>query len=303
MKYKCFTAIALVTLLAGCDSLSNSRLSGSRSSGSGSSEANLQQAATSPSKPSVPKSTQATKGPVNKGPHKTEPLKVSDRVWLGDRTLVRAPTDPLPSDLQLPKAVNVSITEPQVLAVVLGRIEAEIKSARAINLQNSYIKDLRFDLEERAPRSNGKTIKLAKPPSLNVNWHGPLSGLLDGISGKTGYRWHYSAAKFIVTFYRYHDQEFADNQPKPQTKWIADPAKHTSLRKVLQSWTKKSGWALSWSDEVPDYSIGAKASFKGSFVEAVTALAETNRTVAPIVPWFYSENKQLVIRPAKEESL
>ncbi|WP_419901134.1 TcpQ domain-containing protein [Kiloniella sp.] len=281
------TALALslfgLPLLSGCETISG---------------------ATEPAPKTTPKAIAATKSPVQPiitPSQSPTPLKISNEVWLGDKTLVRAPTDPLPTYLQTPHSVNTTISEPQTLRVVLGRIEADLSLLQSAFGQ-SLDQEMKFQIEERPSRSNAKNIDLAKPPTLTINWKGPLSGLLDGISGKTGYRWHYSAEKNTVTFYRYHDQEFVDNQPKPQGKWAVNPSRHASVRQVLESWSKQSGWTLSWSNDLPDYTINSKASFKGSFEEAVTALAETNKTIAPMVPWFYHENKQLVIRPAKAES-
>lgn len=218
------------------------------------------------------------------------PLKVSNRLWLGSKSQAVALTDPLPKFLQQPGAVKVNIEEAQVLPVVLGRIEAGLN--RAVD----------FEIEERAPRTVGEKVDLPKPALLKIKWGGPLSGLLDAISAKTGYRWAYSSETNKVTFYRYHDQEYADNRYKPNNKWKVDPAKHKTLKDVLASWCKESNWELVWADNVPNYRIGAVASFPGTFEDAVTALADANKAVAPLTPWFYHENNQLVIRPVKRES-
>lgn len=305
MNNKYLTAFILTTLLAGCENVSF--YSGSNQNTSNKRD-NIETSSKVINEASL-ESTGSNNHFAQNEKNATNVLQVTDRAWLGNKTLVKAPTDPLPAYLLSPKAVSVNITEPQVLPVVLGRVEAALKQGQLPtqlynngknSTSNTRTHNITFEIEERAPRSNGERVKLQKSPTLKINWSGPLNGLLDGISGETGYRWHFSSLKNIVTFYRYHDQEFADNQPKPQTKWNIDPTKHKTLRQALNDWATESGWSLTWSDDIPDYGIGAPAFFYGTFQEAVTSLADENQSVAPFVPWFYHENKQLVIRSAKE---
>ena len=165
-------------------------------------------------------------------------------------------------------------------------------------------------IEERAARIVGGDAVLADPPPLRLSWQGPLGGLLDRVAASSGYDWSWRDG---VVFYRYWDVDqrgpagpaagAAESRPgaleesKAGGRWTADPARHGTLRGVLEEWAARAGWTLVWNAE-RDYALGAAASFGGKFLEAADLLLSGPATRRALDARAYRANRHLVVGDA-----
>ena len=79
--------------------------------------------------------------------------------------------------------------------------------------------------------------------------------------------------------------------------WIVDPARHGTLRAVLQDWGADAGWSVVWTPR-RDYAVRADAAFEGGFLDAVDRLLAAPATRRSLVALAYEPNRHLVIEPA-----
>jgi len=163
-------------------------------------------------------------------------------------------------------------------------------------------------IEERPARIAGGGVALADPPQLSIAWHGQLGGLLDRTAALAGYDWAWHGG--AVVFHRYWDA--AQRGPAAEGggaapgavragaapgRWTADPARHGTLRGVLEAWAARAGWTLVWNAG-QDYGLGASASFAGSFLEAADLLLSGPATSRALDARAYRANRHLVVGDA-----
>ena len=75
--------------------------------------------------------------------------------------------------------------------------------------------------------------------------------------------------------------------------WMVDPETHGTLQAVLESWAARAGWSVEWRAR-SRYSVGARAEFKGTFLEAVDRLFSGPETARVLVIRAYA-NQYLVV--------
>ena len=163
----------------------------------------------------------------------------------------------------------------------------------------------RLPATELAPARPGLP---ADPPPLSIAWHGQLGGLLDRTAALAGYDWTWHGG--AVVFHRYWDGAQRGpaavggnsatgtvREDESPARWTADPARHGTLRGVLEAWAARAGWTLVWNAG-QDYGLGASASFAGSFLEAADLLLSGSATRRTLDARAYRANRHLVVGDA-----
>ena len=208
---------------------------------------------------------------------------------------------PLPSPLA-ERLVAIDEREPLDLAAIAGRI--------------ATLAGVPVEVEERPARVAGGAVRLPEPPRVRPAFEGSLPGLLNLVAERTGYDWAWIDG--AVVFYRYHDieqrtPEVASAAPiapavrtgggdaaasnRGASPWIVDPARHGTLRAVLQDWGVRAGWSVIWTAR-HDYAVRADAAFAGGFLDAVDSLLAAPATRRALVAFAHEPNRHLVIEPA-----
>lgn len=161
---------------------------------------------------------------------------------------------------------------------------------------------------EDRPARDGRTVALADPDPLRIVVTGTARDLLDEVAARSGYEWEYADARTPagVVFYRYRDAAWRERlapEPAPapeaspaQTVWRIDPARHATVREVVEDWAAGAGWTVVWEAEGLDYSVTAKAVFHGTFEEAVDGLFRDTRGYRALIPTAYRANRYLTVR-------
>ena len=161
-------------------------------------------------------------------------------------------------------------------------------------------------IEDR-PARDGRTVELADPGPLRIEVAGKAWVLLDEMAARSGYEWEYAegaqGARF--EFYRYRDAAWRERlapvaaavpvEPE-QTVWRIDPARHATIREVVEAWAVGAGWTVVWEAEELDYAVTAKAEFHGTFEEAVDGLFRDTRGYRALIPTAWRANRYLTVR-------
>ena len=160
-------------------------------------------------------------------------------------------------------------------------------------------------LEERVPRAGEHMLWLASPDPVSVAVTGTVRELLDEVSARTGYGWEWENAvgpgPGRLVLYRYHDRAWAGSHAAARGKeqeWRIDPARHRTVRGVLEDWTARAGWTLVWEAEDVDYSVRAPATFRGTFEAAVDGLLRDTKSQRALIPTLWRANRYLTVREA-----
>ena len=239
-----------------------------------------------------------------------------------------APTDPVPlSATELgPDLPGL----PAGLAARQVRVEyGEALPFPALVRRLSTLTGVAIRIEERPARIVGGAVVLAEPPPLALAWEGTLAGLLDRVAILTGYDWSWETLvpetlvpgtlgpeSLVpadgVVFHRYWDVEQrgpapgdagvdgSDLEGGPAAEggaWPVDPARHRTLRGVLENWAGRAGWTLVWNAG-RDYALGAPASFGGGFLAAADLLLSGPATRRTLHVRAYEANRHLVVDDA-----
>ena len=82
----------------------------------------------------------------------------------------------------------------------------------------------------------------------------------------------------------------------PDTLPIWEVSTGQSLRTVLQAWTKREGWQLSWETNY-DYPLAASARFQGPFLDALASVAKAFQSAEPpLRVMVYRENRSIRVK-------
>ena len=155
--------------------------------------------------------------------------------------------------------------------------------------------------EERPARVAGGVRQLPPPGPMDLDWTGPLPGLLDRVAEKSGHDWTWR--KGTIVFYRYRDKEQrlpgsrSPAVPETASPWVVDRERHPTLRDVLEAWAVISGWSVVWQPR-SNFTVGASASFDGDFLQAVDRLLSSPATRRTLSAVAYMPNRHLVIGDA-----
>lgn len=161
---------------------------------------------------------------------------------------------------------------------------------------------------EDRPARDGRTVALADPGPLRIEAAGGVRALLDEVASRSGYEWEYGegAEGARIVFYRYRDAAWRERRapeapPVPeavpaQTVWRIDPARHATLRAVVEAWAAGAGWTVVWEAGELDYAVTAGAAFHGTFEEAVDGLFRDTRGYRALIPTAYRANRYLTVR-------
>ena len=156
-------------------------------------------------------------------------------------------------------------------------------------------------VEDRPPR-DGEAVVLAEAAPLRIALKGSVRELLDHVAARTGYEWAYAegGAAGRIVFFRYRDRAWAERLAPAQSGegevWKVDPRRHETVRGVLEDWALGAGWTVVWEAEGLDYAVTARATFHGSFEEAVDGLLQDTRGYRALVPTAYRANRYLTVR-------
>ena len=82
-----------------------------------------------------------------------------------------------------------------------------------------------------------------------------------------------------------------------EAAWTVDPARHGTVLDVLEDWGAGAGWSVVWKSGRA-FSVGAEASFRGGFLDAVDRLLAAPATRRALVALAHEPNRHLVIHDA-----
>ena len=156
-------------------------------------------------------------------------------------------------------------------------------------------------IEDRPPRDGGAVV-LVEPEPLEIAIKGSVRELLDHVAARTGYEWEYpeGGTPARIVFYRYRDEAWrvraAPAVSGEGEVWKVDPRRHETVRGVLEEWALGAGWTVVWEAEGLDYAVTARATFYGSFEDAVDDLLQYTRGYRALVPTAYRVNRYLTVR-------
>ena len=160
-------------------------------------------------------------------------------------------------------------------------------------------------VEERVSREDGRTARLGAPAPISVAVTGSVRELLDEVARRSGYEWEWEdgagPGSGRLIFYRDHDRPRAGRHTPglgSKEEWRIDPARHGTLRGVLEEWTARAGWTLVWEAEEVDYALHAPAIYLGTFEAAVDALLRETKVQRMLVPTLWRANRYLTVREA-----
>ena len=158
-------------------------------------------------------------------------------------------------------------------------------------------------IEDR-PARDGRAVALEDPGPLRIAVTGKARELLDEVAARSGYEWEYAQGRTPsgIVFYRYRDAAWRERlapAPAPDGErmvWRIDPARHATIRAVVEAWALGAGWTVVWEAEDLDYAVTAKAEFHGTFEEAVDGLFRDTRGYRALIPTAWRANRYLTVR-------
>lgn len=160
--------------------------------------------------------------------------------------------------------------------------------------------EVKVVVEDRPPR-DGEAVVLADAAPQRIALKGSVRELLDHVAARMGYEWESAeGATGRIVFFRYRDRAWAERlapaQSGEEAVWKVDPRRHETVRGVLEDWALGAGWTVVWEAEGLDYAVTARATFHGSFEDAVDGLLQDTRGYRALVPTAYRANRYLTVR-------
>ncbi|MDD9982733.1 MAG: TcpQ domain-containing protein [Gammaproteobacteria bacterium] len=160
--------------------------------------------------------------------------------------------------------------------------------------------ELSVVVEDR-PARDGENVTLADSQLLTVASSGSVREVLNDVAAAAGYEWEYDDRALAprIVLYRYRDAAWraghASADEREGRLWRMDPARHATVREVLEEWGRTAGWTVVWEVEDLDYAVSAAATFHGTFEEAVDALLRDTRGYRVLVPTAWRANRYLTV--------
>ena len=196
----------------------------------------------------------------------------------------------LPADLET-RDLALRIEQPMGIEQLAGRLADVL----AVNVA----------VEDR-PARDGVPVELGEAVPVEVDESGKVREVLDGLALRLGYEWEYvgAAAPPRIVFFRHIDAGWRDRlaravreEPdRPLDVWRIEPARHETLKGVLEDWAELAGWTVVWEAEDLDYAVTARAVFHGTFEEAVDGLLRDTRGYRTLIPTAWRANRYLTVR-------
>lgn len=178
------------------------------------------------------------------GPRKSyDPLVVSDKVWSGNKSIRLQRGVPLPGKYETARGVALISSEPMSLSTIAG----------AITSQTGIPVRFASNMEDGASSPGPSDADAGVSNGMSLAYEGPLSGLLDMITGNYGLNWKYDGVTIRVS--RYETRVFVI-EALPGTQAIKDGMKDDS--------SSGSGGSSSTSNGGGSYSVGSTSSLQQS---------------------------------------
>lgn len=231
------------------------------------------------------------------------------------------PAYPLPPDVADIR-VTVTTDGPVEFPALVGRLDV------AAGIQS--------EIEERPSRVAGGAVVMPPAPAVTLNYEGALSGAIEAVTAQTGYSAEWRSGRLVWFRYWDSEQRLPvvavqeptkeekalrrteeatarmvavhtgppdpaapampiEPEPEPEP-WRISPARHHTVRGVLEDWSARAGWTLVWSS-AHEVTLGAAAQFPGqlSFMEAVDRLVLDPLTVRHLSVTSHTHNRHLVV--------
>ena len=196
----------------------------------------------------------------------------------------------LPEELETRDLV-LRIEQPMGIEQLAGRLA----DALAVNVA----------VEDRPPR-DGVAVELGEAAPVEIHESGRVREVLDALGSRMGYEWEYAGAAEPprIVFFRHIDaawqgrlaRSVREEPERPRDVWRIEPARHETLRGVLEDWAELAGWTVVWEAEDLDYAVTASAVFHGTFEEAVDGLLRDTRGYRTLIPTAWRPNRYLTVR-------
>lgn len=214
-------------------------------------------------------------------------------------TVSEAGTEPVVATVRV-------VRERRELSEGLEAREVEFATRSPIRLERiagqlADLLEVNVVVEDR-PARNGESVTLVDPGPLTVASGGGVRELLNDVAAAAGYEWEYDdrAPGPRIVLYRYRDAAWRDAHAPAGGRegqlWRMDPARHATVREVLEEWGRGAGWTVVWEVEDLDYAVSAAATFHGTFEEAVDALLRDTRGYRTLIPIAWRANRYLTVR-------
>lgn len=144
---------------------------------------------------------EAAKTPAS--PRLSDPLLVSDTVWLGDKVMRLPQGRPLPAELENAKSIALRSDNP----LTLNQLTAIISSQTRLPIRlTDGAGDIDSEQQAAGGNNNNAAQQGALPPGMIVSYEGPLSGLLNLIGGYYNVNWRFDGG--TIVFSRYQTRTF-----------------------------------------------------------------------------------------------
>lgn len=137
------------------------------------------------------------------------PLVVSDKVWTGNTALHLQRGLPLPEKFETSRGVTIVSSEPMTIPDILGEIQRQ--TGITIHAPEITLRPVGSSAAATAPASGTGTSSTIRSISTNggpgamsanempIAYEGPLSGLLDRVTGYFGLNWHYDGSIISIS--------------------------------------------------------------------------------------------------------
>ncbi|MDD3288747.1 MAG: secretin N-terminal domain-containing protein [Alphaproteobacteria bacterium] len=135
------------------------------------------------------KAVEEARKPVSQ--KKYNPLTVSDKVWAGNSSTRLRRGMPLPEKFETKRGVTLLVSDPMTLTEI----------ANVISVQTGVPVRIASGTEQTNSRNSPSSNTTAPVSTMPIAYEGPLSGLLDHVTGYFGISWRYDGATINLSRY------------------------------------------------------------------------------------------------------